>query len=145
MKITICASATFAPDIINLNNKLRGLSHETNIPTSTQRIIDGEFTLEEYTREKEKNGDIKFRENCGFDLIKKYYDYIKSSDAILVLNLDKKGIKNYIGGNVLMEIGFAYVLNKKIYFYNDIPEMGYSDELKAMKPIVINGNLEKII
>ena len=41
-----------------------------------------------------------------------------------------------------MEIGFAY---KKIFFYNDIPKMPYTDELIAMKPIVINGNLRKIL
>ncbi|MDD4901146.1 MAG: hypothetical protein PHS62_03505 [Patescibacteria group bacterium] len=145
MTITICASATFTPDIIKTSNRLKAAGHLVNIPTSTQRIIDGELTLKEYLQEKEKNGDLKFRENCGFDLIKRYYDYIKSSDAILVLNLDKKGIKNYVGGNTLMEIGFAYILNKKIYFYNPIPKMPYTDELKAVQPIVINGNLEKII
>lgn len=37
---------------------------------------------------------------------------ICGSDAILVLNYDKKGIKNYIGGNTLMEMGFAHVHDK---------------------------------
>jgi uncharacterized membrane protein (UPF0127 family) len=47
------------------------------------------------------------------------------SDAVLVLNYDRKGIKNYIGGNTLMEIGFAHVLNKKIYLMNPIPEIEF--------------------
>ena len=66
-------------------------------------------------------------------------------DAVLVLNLDRKGIKNYIGGNTLMEIGFAYVLNEKIFLYNPIPEIEfYKSEIEAVKPIVINGDLSLI-
>ena len=65
-------------------------------------------------------------------------------NAVLVLNPDKKGIKNYIGGNTLIEMGFAYVLDKKIFLYNPIPEMSYTDEIKAMKPIILNKDLSKI-
>lgn len=145
MKITICSSVNFTPKIKEVADNLTALGHETNIPTTSRRIINGELTMEEYLREKEMNGDAKFRNHTNEDLIKKYYNFIKNSDAILVLNLDKKEIKNYIGGNVFMEVGFAYVLDKKIYFYNDIPAMPYTDELKAMKPTVINGDLKKIL
>ena len=34
-------------------------------------------------------------------------------------------------------MGFAHVLNKKIYLLNNIPEMSYSDEIRAMQPIVL--------
>ncbi|NCB34336.1 MAG: ABC transporter ATP-binding protein, partial [Erysipelotrichia bacterium] len=54
--------------------------------------------------------------------IKWYYDAIVLSDAILVLNFDKKGIKNYIGGNTLMEMAFAHVNNKKVFLLNAVPE-----------------------
>jgi hypothetical protein len=67
------------------------------------------------------------------------------SDAILVCNFDKKGIKNYIGGNTLMEIGFAHVNDKKIFLYNPIPEdVPYVDEIKAMIDAVINNDLNLI-
>lgn len=65
-------------------------------------------------------------------------------DAILVVNPDKRGVKNYIGGNTLMEIEFAYVLHKKIYCMNEIPQMSYSSEILAMEPVVIYGNLSLI-
>ena len=100
--------------------------------------------MEEFFKEKEINGDGAFRK-IKEDLIKRYYDKIKTCDAILVLNIDKNSIKNYIGGNVFLEMGFAHVLNKPIYLYNDLPDMNYSDELKAMRPIIINGDLKKII
>lgn len=70
---------------------------------------------------------------------------IKDSDAILVVNLDKKGIKNYIGANTFLEIGYAHCLNKKIFFLNPIPEQDYiRDEIKAAEPIVIDQDLTKI-
>ncbi len=67
-----------------------------------------------------------------------------SSDAILVLNFDKKGIKNYVGGNTLMEIAFAHVNNKKIYLLNPVPDLSYNDEILAMYDVILNGDLTKI-
>ncbi|OGQ22975.1 MAG: hypothetical protein A3I05_06060 [Deltaproteobacteria bacterium RIFCSPLOWO2_02_FULL_44_10] len=61
---------------------------------------------------------------------------------ILVLNYDKNGIKGYIGGNSFLEMGFAYIQKKPIYLLNEIPEIAFYDtEIKAMKPIVIYGEL----
>jgi len=77
-------------------------------------------------------------------LIRDYFNVIKNADAILIANFEKNKIKNYIGGNSFLEMGFAHVLNKKIFIFNNIPEMIYTDEIKAMQPIVLNGNLTKI-
>lgn len=85
----------------------------------------------------------RVKKEGGF--IKWYHDSIKNSDAVLVLNYDKNGIKNYIGGNVLMEIGFAHVNDKKVFLLNPVPEVTYKDEIKAMADTVINGDLSKII
>jgi len=61
------------------------------------------------------------------------------------LNYDKRGIKNYIGGNTLMEIGFAHVLNKKIFLLNPIPEIPfYKSEIEAVRPVILNGDLSKV-
>ena len=58
---------------------------------------------------------------------------------------DKNGIKNYIGGNTLMEMGFAHVNDKKIFLLNPIPEeVSYADEIKAMVDVVINGDLNRV-
>lgn len=87
-----------------------------------------------------ENSDIKRK----YNYIKFWHSLIKSGDAILVCNFDKNGIKNYIGGNTLMEIGFAHVNNKKIFLLNSIPDMSYKDEIEAMEPTVINDDLSKI-
>ncbi len=63
-----------------------------------------------------------------------------------MLNYDRKGIRNYIGGNALMEIGFAHVLGKKIFLLNPVPEIEfYRAEIEATKPVVLHGDIGKII
>lgn len=82
------------------------------------------------------------REN---DYLKVHYAHILESDAILIVNLEKRGVKNYIGGNVLIEMGQAYVNNKKIFLLNDLPvEASYIDEIESMDPICLHGDLKNI-
>ena len=149
MEITICSSVDFTQKIIEIKKELEEKGHKVNIPYFTQMIIDGELTYEDYMKAKENEGDIFLRKAQDVDMIKRYCDFIKDSDAILVLNIKKKGIENYIGGNTLMEMGFAYGHGKKIYLYNPIPEKSerihYVDEILDMEPIVIDRDLDKII
>ncbi len=143
MKIAICASINVTLKIKEVSDILQSLGHEVVIPVTSQRILSGELTMEKFLQEKEKNGDGVFRK-IKYDAIRGYYEKLKKVDSILVLNIDKNGIKNYIGGNTFLEMGFAYVLKKPIFLYNEIPNMLYTDELLAMKPIVVNKNLNKI-
>jgi nucleoside 2-deoxyribosyltransferase len=149
MKITICSSVDFTPKIIEVKEILEKMGHQVNIPYFTQKIIDGEMSFAEFLETKEKNGDILLREAAAIDFIKRYWGFIKDSDAILVLNSTKKGIDNYIGGNTLMEMGFAYGHGKKIFLFYFIPEKSerihYLDEILDMKPVVLEGDLSKII
>ena len=144
MKISICASIDFTYEIGKVAKELRGMGHKIDIPLTAQKILDNELTLDDFKKEKSKNGDGAFRK-IQYDVIKRYYKIIQNSDAVLVLNFDKNGIKNYIGGNTFLEMGFAYVLNKPIYLVNPIPDMIYTDEIKAMQPKILNGDLGKII
>ncbi len=136
MKIVICASMSIAPEIIEAKEKLQNLGHQVNIPKNAELYASGSLSPE--TRKESVDNKI------GGDLIKRYFDLIDSSDAILVLNLDKGKIKNYIGGNTFLEIGFAHILKKKIFLFNEVPNLLYKDEILAMKPMILNGNLEKI-
>ena len=149
MKIVICASIDFTPRIKEAAESLRNAGHSVEIPVTSKRIIDGELTLEEYLREKGSKGDGNIRETAARkikdDVIRHYYRLIKESDAILVLNLEKKGIRGYIGGNTLIEMAFAHVLGKKIFLYDQIPEMAYTDEIEAMQPTAIDGDFEKVM
>ena len=84
-------------------------------------------------------------EKIELDLIKNYFEEIKKTDAVLIINENKNGVENYIGGNGLIEMAFAHILNKKIYLLNPVPKLNYTDEIEAMQPIIINNDLKLII
>jgi NTP pyrophosphatase (non-canonical NTP hydrolase) len=144
MSLTICASVDFSDRIRGVIGELEKRGCDVKIPFYTRRILSGEVDLDEYKRIKSERGDVEFRESSGVDLIKRHFEKIKNTDAILVLNYDKKGVVGYIGGNTFLEMGFAHVLGKKIYVLNELPKMGYNDELLSMRAIVLNGDLSKI-
>jgi hypothetical protein len=74
-------------------------------------------------------------------------DYIAESDAVLVLNYPKNGIKGYVGTSTLMEIGLAYYMGKKIFLLFPVPhssEARWAHEVKITNPFVINGDFSKV-
>lgn len=118
--------------------RLEKKGFEVEIPLGIKiKIYQGRIIDNVPTSEKAGN-------KIKYDVIKQYYELIKSSDAVLVVNPDLNGIKDYIGGNTLMEMGFAHVLNKPLYCLHPLPEMSYSPEMLAMQPIILNGNLNLI-
>ena len=138
MKIAICGSLDFTYQMKEIADKLQNSGYEVVIPHGARLILSGETTIEAI---RKAGGEQK----RSADVIRYYYGEIQKSDAILVLNYDKRDIPNYIGGNTLMEIGFAHVLYKKIFLLNPIPEIPYyQSEIEAVKPVVINGDLGKI-
>ena len=142
MKITLSGSLAFTKEIKEMARKLEGMGHEVTIPMTSKDIIDNKVTLEKVMKEKE-DGSIVDR-GIKIDAIRKYYHKIKESDALLVVNMEKNSIKNYVGGATLIEMGFAHALEKKLFLLNGIPEMKYTDEIKIMNPVVLEGNLEGI-
>ena len=139
MKITICGSVMFRKEMVKVRDKLNEMGHEGIICSVMEDLALGKNP--ELMKKIEEN-HVQVKKDGGF--IKWYYNSIVNSDAILVLNYDKNGIKNYIGGNTLMEIGFAHVHNKKIFLLNPVPEISYKDEILAMEPVILNGDLSKI-
>lgn len=79
-----------------------------------------------------------------YDFIREHFKRIEQSDAILILNYEKKGIPGYIGGNTFLEMGYAFGLGKTVYLLNEIPEMDYKTEMAAIQPTVLHGDLSKI-
>ena len=136
MKIIICGSITAAQEILDIQIKLEAAGHEAEIPEGIKN---------EYIRQRtEVSNEEKADDKIQFDLICGYYEKIKQYDAVLIVNVDKRGVKNYIGGNTFLEMGFAHVLNKKLYCLNPLPELPYTAELQAMQPVILNGDLNNL-
>jgi nucleoside 2-deoxyribosyltransferase len=137
MKITILGSLKFADKIVNIYRQLESIGHTPIIHEHMFGIVDGTAPQ---LKDNIEHHEIKKK----YDFIKAWYKLILDSDAVLVCNFDKNDIQNYIGGNTLMEIGFAYVNNKKIFLFNPIPDLPYKDEILTMYTQIINGDLTKI-
>ena len=136
MIIGVAGSMQFTEKMMELCKQLEGLGH----PAFMSKF--GPYFVGKTDHEKEK---IKLNQKYNHDAIREFWEPMQDADALLVANYDKNGIKNYIGGNAFLEMGFAHVLNQKIYLFNPIPEMPYYEtEIIAMQPIVINGDLKKI-
>lgn len=136
MRIAICASMVFTEQMLEVKKELEKLGHEAFVSGFADAYIG--------KNEKEKEELTIYHKNEK-DAIREYWETIKKCDAILVLNYDRRGIKNYIGGNTLMEIGFAHVLEKKIFLLNPIPEIEfYKTEIEAVMPVIIEGDLARV-
>jgi len=136
MKIGVIGSMQYTEKMLELRDKLINLGHDafvTNLATPFVGKTDEEKEV------------IKLQQKNNMDAIREFWKLMQGADAVLVANYDKHGIKNYIGGNTFLEIGFAHVLNQKIFMLNPIPDMPYyKTEIVAMKPIVIEGDLTSI-
>jgi hypothetical protein len=136
MKIVICGSMSASKEMMQAKTVLEGMGHSVVVPKNTERYASGILEPE--------NARESTQHKIDHDLIRGYYDLIDGGDAVLVVNTDKRDVKNYVGGNTFLEAAFAHVLGKKLYFMNDIPEMSYSDELAALQPEVLKGDIGAI-
>jgi nucleoside 2-deoxyribosyltransferase len=153
MKITICGSIAFYQEMENLKKSLENIGHEVFIPlleNEAPQDMGGGKTIY-FGKYIEENGGMKSfsLDDRIWDLkakaISDHYKKIEWCDAILVVNYEKKGIVGYIGGNTLIEMGVAFYLNKPIYILNQVSsEISYTQEIYGMKPIFINGDINKI-
>jgi len=144
MKIVICGSMAFSQKMIDVAKILKEKHYLVVLPEGVEEYIGGQW--EKKLASGWNPGIEGAKKKMEKNLIRKYYQEISECDAILAINQDKHNIKNYIGGNTFLEMGFAHVLNKKIFVLNPLPEklnLIYQ-ELVAMRPIIINGDLKMI-
>jgi hypothetical protein len=136
MKIGVAGSMAFTDKMIKVCDELRKQGHT---------VFMSSFGPNYAGKGAQEIEVLKLKDKYEHDAIREFWRPMQDADALLVLNYDKRGIKNYIGGNTLMEIGFAHVLNQKIYLLNPIPEIPYyKTEIEAVKPIILNGDLTKV-
>jgi nucleoside 2-deoxyribosyltransferase len=136
MIITICGSMQFHHEMTQIQLLLEDQGHTVLVPKDLTILERNESYME--TDEERISSKIEH------DFIREHFKKIEKSDAILILNYEKKGIAGYIGGNTFLEMGYAFGLGKKIYLFHPVPDMNYSVEMHAMKPIVLNGDLLKL-
>ncbi|MBN1544139.1 hypothetical protein JW898_01605 [Candidatus Woesearchaeota archaeon] len=136
MRIFLACSKHFYDRIPAVKQILEIRGHSTIMPNS----FDEPFKEEEM---KQLGAD----EHAGWKrmMLRRDEQNIRPCDAILVLNYEKRGQPNYIGGATFLEINKAFELEKKIFLMNPVPDGIFTDELKGMGPVVLYGKLEKVM
>jgi hypothetical protein len=136
MKIGVAGSMQHTEKMMALCADLKKLGHEPFMSKFGPAFVG------KSDAEKEK---IKLEQKYNHDAIREFWKPMQTAEALLVANYDKQGIKNYIGGNAFLEMGFAHVLHQKLFLLHPIPDMPYyGTEIIAMKPAVIHGDLNLI-
>jgi len=143
MKITICGSLNFSEEILKIKEKLEAKGHEIILPKS---ITD--FSLRDSTDADNLKANREKYMKLKPSYTKEHFKKIADSDAVLIVNGKKQGIKNYIGGATFAEIMIAFHYDKKIFLMNPIPTdeklAVIRDEIEGVSPIILNGNLDLI-
>lgn len=138
--ITICSSANFYEQAVAVESQLIARGYGVILPRVARAMkAAGDYSVsktwydnpDDYTKKQE--------------LMLAHFHEIGRGDAVLVLNYEKHSQANYIGSNVLLEMGIALYLNKPIYLLNEIPENTPSEEeIKGFMPTVLHGKLENL-
>lgn len=137
MKIVIGGSMSFAKEQLKAKEYLENKGYEVLVTDD----------IESYAVDTgiKASFDEELKISLEYDIMRTFFKKIEESDAFLVMNFDKGGTKGYLGVSVLMELGLAYYLNKKIYLLNEIDkEQPYALEVEIIKPERLKGSLENI-
>ena len=153
MKITICGSMAFHSGMEKMRGILEKMGHKVKVPLLRIEVEEkGKGRKMSIRKAIEEAGGIdNFPHNHPMwkeksKAIDDHFEKVKWCDSILVMNHPKHGIDGYVGGNTLMEMGLAKYLRKKIYILFPVSsKMSYKEEILGMKPVIIKGNVEKIV
>jgi hypothetical protein len=140
--ITLCSSANFYQQVGEIKDRLEQHGLTVLIPAMAQKMKeDGNFDVSHYKTWFADPGDYDKKAQ----LMHGHFDEVDKADAILVVNNEKHGVDNYIGGNVLMEMALAFHGRKPIFILNEIPEEStFLEEILGMQPVVLHGKADDL-
>lgn len=124
--VTICGSMKFLEEMKEAKKILEKKGYMVKVPP----LIDP-ATL------KANSEDEKDFLRIKHEMMRRHMENIRTSDAILVMNLSKGKRHNYIGVNTLLEIGAAFENGKSIFILNEPPKE--MEEIWALKPNIVRG------
>ena len=139
MRIAICGSMSFAKGMLAAGDFLGSCGVEYDMPEGVREYASGKIPVGTF------GGSVGAKRKIDHGLIRKHWEKIAKSDAILIINLRKDETDHYIGGNTFLEMGFAHVLGKRIFLLNPIPDQPiFGEEMEAMQPIILHGDFHNL-
>lgn len=140
--ITICSSASFYKQALAIADGLQKRGFRVLLPHNAKLMKkNNSYRAAEYKTWIKNPEDYPKKAR----LIRRHFAEIIKGDAILVINLNKKGMDGYIGGNVLMEMALAFHMDKPIFIWNKVSSrLPVYEEVMGMLPVFINNDLSKL-
>lgn len=135
MKIFIICSKAFYGEVATIQNQLEDMGHEIVLPNSYD---NPSAEKESHAAGEDAHRDFKRR------MFERSRRVAQEVDAVLTLNFEKNEQPNYIGGATFLELYDAYMLGKKIYLWNPIPEGILYDEIHGFAPTILHGDVLNI-
>lgn len=129
--IAICGSMAHKDLWLPVIEELRAMGFSVSTPDLSEKNDWSSFSDEEIIQEKGR-------------LVRRHIANIERAKVVLAMNHDKRGVENYIGSNTFLEMGVGFVLEKPIYLYNPVPKQDNYEEILALEPTVLGGDLSKI-
>lgn len=137
MNIIIGGSMSFAKEQVEIKKELEEKGHVAWLSDDINHYVNSPEIKDD------PEDELKLTKET--DIMRIFFNKIGENDAFLIYNPDKRGIKGYLGTSVLMEMGLAYHLRKKIYLFYDYDKtQNYGVEVGIINPIILNGDLDKI-
>lgn len=137
--ITICTSVSFYRQAVKVGKELEALGYKVILPSGVHTMIkSGDFAVSS-SKTWFENPEDYYKKG---KLMMAHFKEIEKGDAVLVLNYEKHGTANYIGGNVLMEMGVGFCLDKPLFILNEVPkDSAFLEELLGFLPVELHGDL----
>lgn len=136
----ISGSMAFAKEMFAVKKELEKEGHVVYLPHTIELNIDDDKLVE--------NLDQNFLNCIENDTMRRCFQQVADSDAVVVLNYPKNNINGYIGTSTLMEMGIAYFMHKNIFVLFPYPsdkEVRWAHEVRIMQPTILHGDLSKIV
>lgn len=130
--VAICGSMAHKTEWLGVINKLRAAGLTVTTPDLSEQTDWSALADDEIIQRK------------GW-LIRRHLANIAKARVVLICNYEKNGVQDYIGSNSFLEMGAAFVYGKPVYVLGGIPQQDSREEILALSPIVLNGDIRTLI
>lgn len=137
MKIVVGGSMAFAKEQLEAKRVLESMGHEVLVTDDVDVYVNNPSVKD--------NFDEELKACLDNDIVRSFFKKIENTDAYVVINKEKNGARGYLGASVLMEIGLAYHLGKKVFLLEEIDKsQSCALEVAIINPTILNGDLSRV-
>jgi len=130
--IALCGSMSALAQMERIADELRSAGFHTTTPEPDEEAFDwGSLPYGQAIELKRR-------------FIYSYFDTIRASDAVLIVNIKKHGIEGYVGANALMEAACGAVLGKPVFYLHPLGEQSCRLEALAVSAGILDGDPGRI-